>query len=225
MTPGATAPTSDGTSRLSPHLRWGEIGPARSGAQSARRMEEGAIAQGTPCHSCRNWSGGNSPMSSCSTIRDLADTNYNEISGTCPGATASPTCKAWQKGQTGYPMVDAGMRQLWQTRLDAQSRAHDHGQLPDQASPAAMATRRRTGSGTRWSMPTRPPMRPAGNGWPGPAPMRRPISASSTRSRRARNSTRRATMSAAGARELAAFRQASACTLAGARQCPESAGI
>ena len=23
--------------------------------------------------------------------------------------------KAWQKGQTGYPIVDAGMRQLWQT--------------------------------------------------------------------------------------------------------------
>jgi deoxyribodipyrimidine photo-lyase len=25
------------------------------------------------------------------------------------------TLSAWQKGQTGYPIVDAGMRQLWQT--------------------------------------------------------------------------------------------------------------
>ncbi len=28
---------------------------------------------------------------------------------------ASQTLLAWQKGQTGYPIVDAGMRQLWQT--------------------------------------------------------------------------------------------------------------
>ena len=23
--------------------------------------------------------------------------------------------KAWQKGKTGYPIIDAGMRELWQT--------------------------------------------------------------------------------------------------------------
>lgn len=23
--------------------------------------------------------------------------------------------RAWQRGQTGFPLVDAGMRQLWQT--------------------------------------------------------------------------------------------------------------
>ena len=27
----------------------------------------------------------------------------------------SPELKAWQKGLTGYPLVDAGMRELWQT--------------------------------------------------------------------------------------------------------------
>lgn len=27
----------------------------------------------------------------------------------------SPLLKAWQQGQTGYPIVDAGMRELWQT--------------------------------------------------------------------------------------------------------------
>lgn len=29
--------------------------------------------------------------------------------------------KAWQQGQTGFPMVDAGMRQLWQTGWMQQS--------------------------------------------------------------------------------------------------------
>ena len=29
--------------------------------------------------------------------------------------------KAWQKGRTGYPLVDAGMRQLWLTGWMQQS--------------------------------------------------------------------------------------------------------
>ena len=29
--------------------------------------------------------------------------------------SAPAALKAWQRGQTGYPIVDAGMRQLWQT--------------------------------------------------------------------------------------------------------------
>jgi deoxyribodipyrimidine photolyase len=32
-----------------------------------------------------------------------------------PGAESSRLLELWQRGQTGYPLVDAGMRQLWQT--------------------------------------------------------------------------------------------------------------
>jgi deoxyribodipyrimidine photo-lyase len=32
-----------------------------------------------------------------------------------PWRTDAGDLKAWQSGQTGYPIVDAGMRQLWQT--------------------------------------------------------------------------------------------------------------
>ncbi len=32
-----------------------------------------------------------------------------------PSGKTPPRSQAWQKGQTGYPIVDAGMRQLWQT--------------------------------------------------------------------------------------------------------------
>ena len=32
---------------------------------------------------------------------------------------------AWREGRTGYPVVDAAMRQLLATRLDAQPRAAD----------------------------------------------------------------------------------------------------
>ena len=31
------------------------------------------------------------------------------------GATPTTRCEAWQRGRTGYPIVDAGMRELWTT--------------------------------------------------------------------------------------------------------------
>ena len=32
-----------------------------------------------------------------------------------PGRPRTSRCDAWQRGRTGYPIVDAGMRQLWAT--------------------------------------------------------------------------------------------------------------
>lgn len=32
-----------------------------------------------------------------------------------PWEPSSQRLKAWKRGQTGYPIVDAGMRQLWAT--------------------------------------------------------------------------------------------------------------
>ena len=37
---------------------------------------------------------------------------------------------AWREGRTGYPIVDAGMRELAARRKDAQPGPHDHGVLP-----------------------------------------------------------------------------------------------
>jgi hypothetical protein len=49
---------------------------------------------------------------------------------------------AWQQGRTGYPIVDAGMREAVGQRLDAQPRADDRGQLPYQAPPHRLAAGR-----------------------------------------------------------------------------------
>ncbi|MCA3645468.1 MAG: deoxyribodipyrimidine photo-lyase [Methylobacterium sp.] len=45
----------------------------------------------------------------------LATVNYQPKFDSFPWATNPLALAAWQKGQTGYPIVDAGMRQLWQT--------------------------------------------------------------------------------------------------------------
>ena len=46
---------------------------------------------------------------------ELATENYNASFENMPWRSDEVELKAWQRGQTGYPIVDAGMRQLWAT--------------------------------------------------------------------------------------------------------------
>ena len=50
--------------------------------------------------------------------------------------------RAWAEGRTGYPIVDAAMRQLRASGLRAQPGAHDRGLVPDQGPAARLAARR-----------------------------------------------------------------------------------
>jgi deoxyribodipyrimidine photo-lyase len=109
-------PDVSGTSRLSPHLHFGEISP-REVWHSVRGF---ALARGQ--HS--SWRESQfltelgwrefahhllyhfprSPQRPLNARFDSFPWNHN--------ATA---LRAWQRGVTGYPIVDAGMRQLWRT--------------------------------------------------------------------------------------------------------------
>jgi deoxyribodipyrimidine photo-lyase len=46
---------------------------------------------------------------------DMPDAPLREEFAAFPWRKSSENLKAWQKGLTGYPVVDAGMRQLWTT--------------------------------------------------------------------------------------------------------------
>jgi deoxyribodipyrimidine photo-lyase len=104
-----------GTSRLSPHLAFGEISPAEIWRTVKDRIASGEASE-------------DSAMVFLSEIcwRDfayvllfhnpkLAEENYNSDFNHMPWRFSATDLKAWQKGQTGYPIVDAGMRQLWHT--------------------------------------------------------------------------------------------------------------
>ncbi len=105
----------DSSSRLSPHLRFGEIGPAqiwravKAGIDAGRINERPAmvflseIAWREFSHVLLNFN------------PELASKNYNPNFDQMPWRTDARALKAWQRGQTGYPVVDAGMRQLWHT--------------------------------------------------------------------------------------------------------------
>ena len=108
-------PGPDRTSKLSPHLRFGEISPyqlwhasfsrdARTNlSDSAReKWRKELVWREFAYHLLQEWP-------------DLAETNFNRAFDTFPWELEINKLKAWQTGQTGYPIVDAGMRQLYQT--------------------------------------------------------------------------------------------------------------
>ncbi len=114
---GRNRPDYVSTSRLSPHLRFGEIGPRQiwHATQSAR--ESGAITAGASDAdkflSELGWREFSYHLLFYNP--DLARQNFNRRFDAFPWKADQPALAAWQRGQTGYPIVDAGMRELWTT--------------------------------------------------------------------------------------------------------------
>ena len=106
-----------GTSRLSPHLHFGEITPRQIWHEVRYHAEASNISEAT-------WR----------TSQFLAEIGWREFAHHLlfyfPHTPTEPlradfkkfpwredavVLKAWQQGRTGYPIVDAGMRELWTT--------------------------------------------------------------------------------------------------------------
>lgn len=104
-------PAVEGTSRLSPHLAFGEISPATvwhavagAGGSTATFLGELGwrdyaqnVILSLPEYGAKN-----------------AKADFDQIRWRDDQA-AEADLAAWQQGRTGYPIVDAGMRQLWTT--------------------------------------------------------------------------------------------------------------
>ena len=111
-------PDRDGSSRLSPHLHFGEIGPRQVAAacQMARdRHDRKAAGKGIDSflreigwrefahHLLYHFP---------ETTDEPLDPRFREVPWT---AVDNETLAAWQQGRTGIPLVDAAMRALWAT--------------------------------------------------------------------------------------------------------------
>ena len=109
------APASEGSSRLSPHLHWGEIGPRQvwCAVEAAAHRRHGLQSAADKFLAELAWREFNHEI--LFHHPNLATANYKPAFDRFPWAAGHRGLAAWKRGQTGYPMVDAGMRQLWTT--------------------------------------------------------------------------------------------------------------
>ena len=105
---------SSGTSRLSPHLRFGEISP-RTIVAAVKAKETKANAKGAKSYLSEiGWR--EFDYHNLHYHPDVAEKNLHGQFDRMPWETlAKRDLQRWQRGQTGFPVVDAGMRELWAT--------------------------------------------------------------------------------------------------------------
>ncbi|MGC4071758.1 MAG: deoxyribodipyrimidine photo-lyase [Nibricoccus sp.] len=112
-------PGADGVSRLSPHLHFGEVGPRQVWAAArALSKSSGVFPANAGVQTFLSELGWREfahhllyhfPKTPTQPLRE----EFSEFKWAAdPGGKK---LKAWQRGLTGYPIVDAGMRQLWAT--------------------------------------------------------------------------------------------------------------
>jgi len=107
-------PAVDATSRLSPHLRFGEISPFQVWERLHGHMSAAARKNATKFLSEVGWREFN--WSILFHAPELAERNYRPAFDAFPWSEPDPEeLAAWKEGRTGIPLVDAGMRELWQT--------------------------------------------------------------------------------------------------------------
>lgn len=102
------------TSRLSPHLRFGEISPRQLWAATAFRAQ-GDIDTGGAEVFLREIGWREFAHHLLFHLPDMESTPLRSEFTGLPCRTAPDDLLAWQRGLTGYPIVDAGMRELWHT--------------------------------------------------------------------------------------------------------------
>ena len=109
-------PDRPSTSRLSPHLRFGDVSPRQvwHAAKHLAAAKPNLARQVDKFLSELGWREFSYHLLFHNP--DLARRNYNPRFDAFPWrAPDAAKLRAWKKGLTGYPIVDAGMRQLWQT--------------------------------------------------------------------------------------------------------------
>ncbi len=104
----------DGTSLMSPHLHFGEISPRQMWARLAVASEGPGKRNGTEKFKSElGWREFSYHL--LHHFPALPEKNWRPEFDAYPWQDAPDLLEAWQRGQTGYPLVDAAMRQLWQT--------------------------------------------------------------------------------------------------------------
>jgi len=105
----------DGTSRLSPHLHFGEISPVQiRRSVEVAVMHDPALQRGADkFYAELGWRDFSANL--LFHWPTLPEANWRAQFDAFEWRDDDAAFAAWTKGQTGYPVVDAGMRELWAT--------------------------------------------------------------------------------------------------------------
>jgi len=104
-------PARDATSRLSPHLHWGEISPRRIWAALHHANAPARDAEAFQ----RELGWREFSYHLLHQFPDLPTRNWKSAFDAYPWRTSAADVRAWRRGRTGYPYIDAGLRELWAT--------------------------------------------------------------------------------------------------------------
>ncbi len=110
-------PASPGTSQLSPHLAFGEISPRQINASVATKLKNKTLIRDDNVNTFLKEIGWREFAYHLMyhyphTVDQPLDARFKKFPWKKPKAKE---IERWQQGNTGIPLVDAGMRQLWQT--------------------------------------------------------------------------------------------------------------
>lgn len=108
-------PAKSATSRLSPHLHFGEISPQQIwvAIQQAMRDPRCDVQSAETFLAELGWREFSYHL--LYHFPKLMSSNFKSQFDQYPWQNDDASLKRWQQGVTGYPIVDAGMRELWRT--------------------------------------------------------------------------------------------------------------
>ncbi len=103
-------PAVGATSRLSPHLAFGEISARQVWRAATMRGHSAATEKFLTELGWREFA-----YHLLFHHGNLSERNFRPEFDTFPWLEQGDALEAWRRGRTGYPIVDAGMRELWAT--------------------------------------------------------------------------------------------------------------
>ena len=111
---GRNFPFKENVSRLSPHLHFGEISPNEVWYQAKTKESVPGIQKSLE-HFLSELGWREFSYYLLYHFPSLPKQNFQPKFNKFPWIKNESFLESWQKGETGYPIVDAGMRELWQT--------------------------------------------------------------------------------------------------------------
>ncbi|NIA68876.1 deoxyribodipyrimidine photo-lyase [Pelagibius litoralis] len=108
-------PAESGTSRLSPHLHWGEISPRQVWQTCQRAIATGSVREDAVMAFLRQLAWRDFSHVLIYHWPDFPEKSWKPEYDSFPWRDDEQAFTAWCRGRTGYPIVDAGMRELWHT--------------------------------------------------------------------------------------------------------------